>query len=145
MDYTKVRSCHGLKMAKRRVKMRELKISDSSSNAHILETIGERVQRLRIAQGLTQKVLADRAGIASRTVQNVEAGRPIQLSGLIAISMALGRLSDFDPFLASPDFSPLELKKMAGRRRKRAYAPRPRTKKTATDIGGSGGGKKRNG
>lgn len=40
-----------------------------------LTKIGPKIRRLRLAAGMTQKVLASRAGISGQTVWNLESGR----------------------------------------------------------------------
>lgn len=55
-----------------------------------METIGERVKRLRDAQGLTQNELARLAGIAQSTISGIEKGeRQIQPSSLIELAHIL--------------------------------------------------------
>lgn len=51
--------------------------------------IGNRVRSLRHAAGLTQQSLAERAGLAMRTVTLIEAGEDTRLSTLTAIAGVL--------------------------------------------------------
>jgi transcriptional regulator with XRE-family HTH domain len=50
----------------------------------------EIVRSLRIQQGMEQAALATKAGLSERTIQNVEAGRPVQLYSVVAAAKALG-------------------------------------------------------
>jgi transcriptional regulator with XRE-family HTH domain len=52
------------------------------------ETIGQRIVRIRKAQGLTQKQLAERIGIARSLVTDYEIGR-LRLSGEMVVRFAL--------------------------------------------------------
>lgn len=55
-----------------------------------METIGERVKRLRTARGLSQIALGTKAGVAQPTISGIEKGeRQIQPSSLIELAHAL--------------------------------------------------------
>lgn len=55
-----------------------------------METIGERVKRLRTARGLKQQELADKAGLAQSTISGVEKGdRQINPSSLVELAHVL--------------------------------------------------------
>lgn len=55
-----------------------------------METLGERVKRLRLARGFTQQELGAKAGVAQSTISGVEKGeRQIQPSSLIELAHAL--------------------------------------------------------
>lgn len=86
--------------------------------------IGERIQRERLNQNLTQQELADRAGIGVRTVRSLEAGQKPTLETLVRALRGLGKLSAIDAFLPEPGLSPLQLAKLQGRERQRASGRR---------------------
>ena len=75
---------------------------------------------------LTQAAVARAAGIGTRTVRNVEGGNDTQLSTLLRILRALGRLDALDAFLPRPGVSPMELLRTGGRERQRAGPARRR-------------------
>jgi transcriptional regulator with XRE-family HTH domain len=62
--------------------------------------MGDRLRRLREAVGLTQELLAHRAGLSSAAVFRIEQGRPSdpKLSTLVALArvlgMSVGKLAD---------------------------------------------------
>lgn len=85
-----------------------------------LMLLGSRVQRERLNRNLTQAELAARAGIGTRTVRYLEAGRQTTVETLIRILRALGKLDALDALLPEPGLSPLQLAKLKGRERKRA-------------------------
>ena len=90
----------------------------------ILAELGERLARYRLDRNLTQADLAKEAGVSKRTVLRLESGESTQLTNLIRIMRALGRLDHLDAFLPPPAPSPLEQLKADKKRRKRAS---PRT------------------
>lgn len=94
------------------------------SDRAAMALIGERFQRERLNQNLTQEKLAERAGIGVRTVRSLEAGQKPTVETLIRALRALGRLGTIDAFLPEPGLSPLQLAKLQGRERQRASGRR---------------------
>ena len=94
------------------------------SDKAAMALIGERIQRERLNQNLTQEELAERAGIGARTVRSLEAGQKPTVETLIRALRALGRLGAIDAFLPEPGLSPLQLAKLQGRERRRASGRR---------------------
>jgi len=94
------------------------------TNSEILTKIGGRLRRYRLQQNVTQENLARAAGVATRTIRNVESGGDTQLSTVIGILRALGRLDAIDAFLPHPRVSPMELLRAGGLERKRARGSR---------------------
>ncbi len=90
------------------------------TDSEILAELGERLRRYRLQQNVTQEHLAQAAGVATRTLRNVESGGDMQLSTVIRILRALGRLDALDSFLPHPRISPMELLHSGGTERKRA-------------------------
>lgn len=79
--------------------------------------VGGEVRRLRVARGLTQDDLAQRANVSISTIRYLEAGRGSSLSTLIRVAKVLDRtqwLSSFAPAAAS--VSPLALLREQNRR-----------------------------
>jgi transcriptional regulator with XRE-family HTH domain len=90
------------------------------SDRAIMLLIGGRVQKERLNQDLTQKELAESAGITDRTVRSFESGEKSTIETLIRVLRALGKLGTIDAFLPEPGISPLQLAKLQGRERQRA-------------------------
>ena len=90
------------------------------SDKAALLLLGQRVQRERLNRNLTQAAVAERAGVGTRTVRYLEAGRQTTVETLIRVLRALDRLDALDAFLPEPGVSPLQLAKLKGRERKRA-------------------------
>ena len=96
-----------------------MNIAEMSDKA-LMDLIGGRIQKERLNQNLTQRELAERAGLGLRTVKSLEAGQRPMLETLIRALRALGRLGAIDAFLPEPGLSPLQLAKFQGRARQRA-------------------------
>jgi transcriptional regulator with XRE-family HTH domain len=94
------------------------------SDRAVLGLLGSRVQRERLNRNLTQEEIAERAGVATRTMRHLEAGRRTTVETLIRILRAMGKLDALDAFLPEPGFSPLELARLKGRERQRAAGRR---------------------
>ena len=90
----------------------------------ILEELGARIQRRRLALNISQLKLMRRAGVARKVIQNIEGGRSCAMKGFIRTMRALGIIGELDLFLPESGPSPLELAKLKGRQRQRASARR---------------------
>ena len=90
----------------------------------VLEELGARVQRRRLALNISQLELTRRAGVARKVVQNIESGRGCTMKGFVRTMRALGLIAEFDLFFPEPGPSPLELAKLKGRQRQRASTRR---------------------
>lgn len=103
-------------------------INADTSDAEVLETLGERLLRTRLERDMTQAQLAELAGVGKRTIERLEAGSVgAQLSVFIRICRALGLLERLDLFIPEPAPSPIEQLKLRGKQRKRASGKRKRT------------------
>ncbi len=60
-----------------------------SSYDQVLRAIARNVRAARLRLGLSQEEAADRAGMAARQWQRVEAGEPMTLRTLVLVSAAL--------------------------------------------------------
>lgn len=86
----------------------------------VLNELGRRVARHRLARNLSQADLAREAGVSRRTIVRMEAGEPSTLINLIRILRALGLLENFETLVPEPGPSPLQQLKLQGRQRRRA-------------------------
>lgn len=62
-----------------------------SKPSEVVKRICERLRTERLAQQMTQGDVAGRAGIATNTVSNLEAGRNVGFENLVKVAMVLGR------------------------------------------------------
>jgi transcriptional regulator with XRE-family HTH domain len=94
----------------------------------VLAELGRRVQEQRLNENLAQAEVARKAGISRRALQHLESGQGCTLSLLIRVLRALGKLDQLDTFLPEPGLSPIQLAKLKGHERRRAFVPRRRVK-----------------
>ena len=104
-----------------------MRIASDLTDVAIAQILGERIERYRIAAGLTQAELAEQAGIGKRTLERVEAGRGAELATLIRVLRALNALEGFERLLPELPPSPIEQLKLRGRQRQRVSHPRGRS------------------
>jgi len=94
------------------------------SDKAILTELGQRVQKERLNQNMSQNDLAIKAGVSRRTLQHLEAGHTCTLANLTRVLRALGKLDALDAFLPQPEISPIQLARMKGVERQRATGQR---------------------
>ena len=98
-----------------------MKIDPKMTDDALLQRIGERLAALRLARNLTQRQLAEQAGLGLRTVQRLEQGAAAtHLSGFIRVCRVLGLVEQLDAFIPEPPASPMAQLQQQGRRRRRA-------------------------
>ncbi len=97
----------------------------------ILELIGARLARLRLARNLTQLQVAEQAGLGLRTLQRLELGAAAtHLSGFLRVCRVLGLLERLDSFIPETAPSPMEQLQLQGRKRRRASGRKAAPRKT---------------
>lgn len=105
-------------------------IDDDLSDDAILEELGKRLAARRVVMNLTQQVLAEEAGVAKRTVENIEAGRSCQLVTLVRVLRVLGLMENLQQLVPENRLTPIQLLKKTKGARVRA------SKKKKTGQGG---------
>ena len=90
------------------------------SDKAILQELGERLKRMRLAKNISQRRLGDLAGVDRTTISGIENGNPFDVLTLIKLLRSLDALEALDAFLPEQGISPLQLAKMEGKERKRA-------------------------
>ncbi len=90
------------------------------TNSAILEEIGQRLKDTRLRKNIQQKELAERCGISLPSVQRVEKGSVVSMETLVSVMRGLGLLENFEQLLPEAPISPLLMKKLKGKMRKRA-------------------------
>lgn len=86
----------------------------------ILAEIGQRIKRERLEKNISQKNLAEIAGLDRTTVGLVENGKSFTALTLIEIMRGLKILEGINSFLPEIGPSPIELSKLKGNQRQRA-------------------------
>ena len=82
------------------------------SNPAVLVKIGQRIKETRIRQHITQEELAT-------TVANIEKGKSVSLLLFISVLRSLGLLENLEQLVPEIRISPIELKKLQGKKRYR--------------------------
>lgn len=77
--------------------------------AELLQLAGERIRAARLAQGLTQATLADKAGLSPRALRDLEGGKGGQLLTFLRALKGLGVDSALDQLLPEPSVSPMAM------------------------------------
>lgn len=91
--------------------------------------IGSSLRRLRINRNLEQSVLAERAGVSTRALRNLELGNGSSLRTLVCVVRALGRQEWFNTIGPVATINPLMMTRGA-EPRQRASKPRPKKLET---------------
>ena len=108
-----------------------MKNIETATNEAIRKELGQRLKSERLNQNITQKVLAERAGISRRTLVGAERGEPFTMDTLLSILRKLDCLAQIDLFLPEPGISPIQLSKLNGKKRQKASGkftyPNPRS------------------
>jgi len=91
--------------------------------------IGRSLRRLRVNRNLEQAVLAERAGVSTRALRNLELGNGSSLRTLVCIVRALGRQEWLGTIGPVATINPLMMTRDAEPRQR---ASKPRTKKPET-------------
>jgi transcriptional regulator with XRE-family HTH domain len=97
-----------------------MKLTAQHSDAVVLGELGKRLARARFERNLTQAKLAAEAGVAKRTIERLESGRPSQVGNLIRVVRALRLGDNLDLLVPETPPSPLEELELRGRQRERA-------------------------
>lgn len=102
-----------------------MRFSKPLSDEAVLQELGGRLASARLAQNLTQAMLAQEAGVSKRTVERLESGEVAsRLSAFVRVCRVLGLLERLDALMPTAAPGPVEQLKQAGRTRRRASHPR---------------------
>jgi transcriptional regulator with XRE-family HTH domain len=115
-----------------------MQITNGLADDAALAELGSRLARARLARNLTQKQLADQAGVSVDTVRRLERKQSITLTALLRLLRALGQLEILDLLLGDELPSPIEqFERERGRRRRAtgAHRQRPQTETAAEPPG----------
>lgn len=93
------------------------------SEQAIAEVIGSRLEALRVKKNINQQTVAEEAGISRTTLRQLMAGKGTLLN-LIAVLRVIGELDRLSSLVEEVRSSPIQMAKMAGKKRQRAYTTR---------------------
>lgn len=95
----------------------------SHTLAELEALLGEQVKKLRLSRNIDQTLLAERAGISRRALQNLEAGAGSSTASLLSVVRALGREDWLSLLAPTTTINPLTMVR-ARRERQRATSTR---------------------
>ena len=105
-----------------------MRITGFESNEELLAEIGVRIKRSRLAASLTQADLARKAGLSTKTVVNLEAGKGATLENFINVLRALNMAGNIETLVPDQGVRPSDLARLkkerqrAGRKSKQSDA-----------------------
>jgi transcriptional regulator with XRE-family HTH domain len=103
------------------------------SDDGIIQTIGDFVKHHRLQKNITQKSLAEKAGINRTTLSDLELGKRSQLITLIQVLRIINKLDVFESFEVKQQISPIKLAEMEMKKRQKASKQDKNTKTNKTD------------
>ncbi|MEE1314465.1 MAG: helix-turn-helix transcriptional regulator [Faecalimonas sp.] len=86
-----------------------MRIFGKENNEIILKEMGIRIKDIRIANEMTQKELAMRAGIAPRTVERIENGENVKVENILHILRAMNLLQNLENLVPEQNLRPTDL------------------------------------
>jgi transcriptional regulator with XRE-family HTH domain len=92
---------------------------NSISNENAVQETGKRLKAHRINKRLTQKQLAEKAGISLFTVAQIEKGKPVSISMLMPVLRILRLLDNMELLIPETQISPVALLKQSNKHLKR--------------------------
>lgn len=92
----------------------------SMADDALVKHLGQTLQQQRLKQNLTQKQLAERAGIDRTTISYFENGRPSSTLTFIQLLRGLQLLETLEQLEVREEISPLALLKQQEKQRRRA-------------------------
>lgn len=102
-----------------------MKIDANMVDEAVAKELGRRLTAIRLARNLSQRQLAEQAGLGLRTIQRLELGEAAtQLSGFLRVCRSLGLMDRIDQLLAEPPPSPLDQLRLYENKRRRASGSR---------------------
>ncbi len=101
-----------------------MRINSKLTDAGVLEELGQRLRQTRLNRNLTQARLAEEAGVSTPTVNQLEHGKPVQLTTLVRAMRVLDLLDGLEAAVPQPPPSPIDQLRRRGQERRRASSSR---------------------
>jgi transcriptional regulator with XRE-family HTH domain len=97
-----------------------------ANSSQIEAELCRRLVGIRLSRNMTQRQLADQAGVSPRTIGRLEKGQGVSLDTFIRVLMALGIQHSLEGLLPDPSVRPME---RIGRRQGERQRAHPRSRK----------------
>lgn len=107
---------------------------NSMSDAGLMATIGNFIQRHRLNQNKSQDLVAKEAGISRSTLSLLERGEKVRIDSFIQVLRSLDLLYVMDSFTVKDEISPIEYAKLKKKQRKQA-SPKKKKSNKNEDLG----------
>lgn len=98
------------------------------TDAAIIQTIGKKIKAKRIEQQLTQKQLAEQAGVSLSAVFNIEQKGTANLMTMVQVLRALHSLNMLESFFHEEVISPIAYAKLLDKQRPKLRVRPPKNK-----------------
>ena len=95
-----------------------------ASGSQIETSLCRQLAKLRLARNITQRELAEAAGLSIRTVKRLEAGKGVSLDTFLRVLIGLGIQGNLAALVPDPGVRPVERLQLEGRERRRARPSR---------------------
>lgn len=86
-----------------------MKIYGEENNTFILQEIGQRIKDIRIARNMTQRELAEYAGVSFSTITRLEAGKGTTMDNLLRILRTFNLLANLELLVPQQKQTPEEI------------------------------------
>lgn len=93
---------------------------DAAASDQIESALCARLEQIRLSRNMTQRALAEEAGVSPRTINRMASGEGISLDTFIRILSALRIQQNLSALLPDPSVRPIERVALEGRERQRA-------------------------
>jgi len=97
------------------------------SDVEITEKIGAYLKQMRLNKNMSQVEVAIFCGVDRLTIANLENGKPVKFTTIIAFLRALGELNTLNSFIVSPIFDAEKIIDLSLTLRKKASKKNPKT------------------
>lgn len=91
-----------------------------STSRELRTELGRRLAKLRLGRNVTQRALAEDAGVGLRTLRRIEAGHPSSLDNFLRLALVLNVAEGLLSAVPSGEIRPIERVDSGGRERRRA-------------------------
>lgn len=106
----------------------------NENNVTIMKELGQRMKDIRISMDMTQAEMADKSGVALRTIARMETGESVTVENVLNVLRVLGVLGNLNLLLQEQELAPTEMVD-SGKKRRRAVSKGLRKKEQAWKWG----------
>ncbi len=96
-----------------------MKLYGTENNETIMQELGKRIQDIRISMNMTQAEMAERSGVALRTIARIEKGESVKVENVLNVLRVLQALPNLELLLKEQVLAPTD---MVDHRKKRKRA-----------------------